>query len=148
MATATSMILVPGETSPNTVTSGIRAMLSPAGLLTAPAIGIGSDLGAGPGLTILRGALLPSTMAVGTILQAAGAGAPVRFMVPRFTDPLLWASSAAVSDLASAGFRWALANRSFPGSTTVADSSSGSIPAIPSSGTGMYSIPTLATSTL
>src|SRR5260370_40646332 len=81
--------------SRNTATFGILLRLIPDGLPTARAIGTGSARGAGLGLTIRRGALLPSTMADGTISRAAGAGARARSLVLRSMGRLSSASPVA-----------------------------------------------------
>src|SRR5258708_21938120 len=86
-----------GVTFQNMATCGIPTKFRRTGLHTVTATGTGSARGAGHGLTIRPGALLRITMAAGIILVAGGAGAPDS-MVPRFTDLLSWASSAAVSD--------------------------------------------------
>src|SRR5260370_30003137 len=114
-ATTTSTTTVLGEMNPNTATFGIRAKLGLTGLPTATAIGIGSAPGAGPGLITRRGALLLTTMAAGTISQAAGDGAQARIMLRRAMDQLSWASLAVALALASAGSHWAGASLSTPG---------------------------------
>src|ERR1700682_3800087 len=95
------MITVTGAMNRNTATFGIPVKSSPTGLPTAPAIGTGSARGAGPGVTICPGALLRSTMAAGTISQAAGAGARARSLVLRSTDLLSSVSSEAALVLAA-----------------------------------------------
>src|SRR5713101_7302232 len=101
LATVIWMITVTGAMNLNTVTSGIRAKLGPAGLLTAMATGTGSTRGAGLGSTIRLGALLPSIMAAGVISRAGGAGARVRSLVLRSLGRLSLASSAADLDSVS-----------------------------------------------
>src|SRR2546427_194475 len=63
---------------------GDSVRLTPDGLPTAMAIGTGLGRGAGPGLTILRGALLHSTTAVGRSSAALGVGARARFLARPF----------------------------------------------------------------
>src|SRR2546427_7647640 len=109
------MITVIGAMSPNTATSGIPAKLSPAGLLTAMAIGTGLDRGDGPGLTIPLGVLRLTITAVGTISLAGGAGARARFFGLRSTALLLSGSLVAAFAFGADGSRWGLASRSFPG---------------------------------
>lgn len=91
-----------------------------AGLLTAMAIGTGLAHGAGPGLIIRPGALLPITMAAGTILRAAGAGARAHITVIRFMDQRLSAFLAGALVSVSAGSRWDLASRSSLGTAAAA----------------------------
>src|SRR5216684_1783903 len=118
------MITELGAMSPSKGMFGIIPMYLLPRLLTATAIGTGSALGVGPGLTIRLGALPLTTMAAGTISQAAGAGARARSLVLRSTALPLWVSSAAAGAsapvlagaAASAGSRLDLVNRSSPGS--------------------------------
>src|ERR1700739_1234484 len=77
-ATATSTTTAPGKKNPPTATFGFLTTSLPTGLLTAMATGPTLALGAGPGSIILLGALLPFTMAAGTILAATGVGPRVR----------------------------------------------------------------------
>src|SRR5204863_1124046 len=120
----TSTTTAPGVMSLNTATFGIPLRLTLDGLLTAMAIGTGLGRGAGPGLTIRRGALLRSTTAVGRSSAALGVGARARFLARPFMGLRLHVFLAAVSDLELAGFRWALANRSFRGSAAATCSTS------------------------
>ena len=83
MVTATSMIPVRGETSRNMAMSGIPTTSRWTGLLTAMAIGTGSALGAGLGLTIPLGVSRRITTVVGTISAAGGAGAQARSLALR-----------------------------------------------------------------
>src|SRR5713226_9275851 len=104
------MITETGAMSLNTATFGIRAKLGRTGLPIAMAIGTGSALGAGLGLTIRHGVLRLIITAVGIISRVAGAGARARFLVLRSMGRLSSGASAV------AGSRWALANRSSRGS--------------------------------
>jgi len=101
---------------------------------------------AGLGLTTLHGVLLPTTMADGTILAEGGAGARARFLVLRSMGRPLSVSLAEALASASAGSRWASANRSFRGSTAATSSLRGSTNAILLSATEMSSTRTFATS--
>src|SRR5712671_1612012 len=126
LVTPTSTITVLGAKSRSTVMCGIRTRWTSVGHPTATATGIGSAPGAGPGLTMLLGALLPSTMAAGPWWAALGVGARDRCSHVHSTDRHLSALSAgelasalvAASVAASVGSRWASANRSIPGITT------------------------------
>jgi len=89
-ATPTLMTTAIGATSRNTDTCGIRVTLTWAGRPTASVIGIGWARGAGAGLTLNPGALLPSTTAAGIILVADGAGAQGRSTSPQFTACVRW----------------------------------------------------------
>ena len=61
------------------------------------AIGIGSDLGVGLGLTPILGASLHSTSDAGHSLAAHGAGALARFLLGRFLAQLSSASLVAAA---------------------------------------------------
>src|SRR5438552_9329104 len=101
----TSTTMANGAMSRNTATFGIRAKLPLAGLLTATVIGTGSARGAGPGLTIHRGASRRTTMAAGTISVADGAGARARLLGIRSTGPGL-SAFVAVGFVLGAGGSW------------------------------------------
>src|SRR5712692_5908200 len=110
------MITETGAMSLNTATFGIRAKLGRTGLPIAMAIGTGSALGAGPGLTIRHGVLRLTITAVGTISRVAGAGARARSLARQSMAPLLLVSSVAALASESAGSRWDSVNHSSPGS--------------------------------
>jgi hypothetical protein len=101
----TSMITAPGTMNPSMATFGTRVKWTPAGLLTAPATGIGSALGVGLGWTTRLGASPRITTAAGRISAADGAGALGRSTEHRSMALLSWASSVAGLVLASAGSR-------------------------------------------
>ncbi len=129
-----------GAMSRNTDTCGIPVTLTWAGRPTAWVIGIGWVLGAGAGLTLNPGGLLPSTTVAGIISVAGGAGARGRSSGPQFTalrSLVSLAAGASDSVLAaeSAGSRWDLGNRSFPVFVAAAGSSRGSTSVTPSFGT-------------
>src|SRR2546429_9067071 len=73
-ATRTWMNTVAGAPCRSTATCGFLIPSLSAGRPIVTAIGCGSRLGAGLGLTTNRGALLRSTMAVGWLSAACGAG--------------------------------------------------------------------------
>src|SRR5579863_859018 len=150
LGTLISTTTVPGAKSPITVLCGIPVTLTSAGRRTASVIGIGLARGAGAGLTLNPGALLPSTTAAGIISLAGGAGAQelimgIRFMALLSLDSLvaeaLGSVSAADSALAAAlaGSHWVLASPSSPDSVAAGPSSTTSTSEIRRSITGISS---------
>src|SRR5215471_18699001 len=106
--------------------SGFPLAFPPAGRLIATDTGCGSPLGAGLGLTMLLGVLLPSTTDAGSTTAALGAGLLARFTLAGvLTMRPLWSAGSvaeagvSASPLAlvadAAGSRSAGVNPTIPG---------------------------------
>src|ERR1700719_2126364 len=96
-----SMIMARGAKSPSMATCGIPRRSKWAGRRIATATGTGLARGAGLGVTMLLGGLLPSTTAAGLTSAALGAGARDRCLLVPSTDRHSSALSAAESVLVS-----------------------------------------------